>query len=58
MLSTKEAAEILQVTDRRVRAMITAGKLKAKKIGRDYVIMPEELEKVKNRKPGKPKKQS
>ena len=38
LLSTAEAAERLGVSARRIRSMITEGKLEAKKIGRDYAI--------------------
>jgi len=55
LLTTKEAAEKLGVTVRRVQAMITNGKLAAQKLGRDYVIDEAELESVKERKIGRPK---
>ena len=38
LLSTSEAASRLGVTERRVRSMITEGKLPAHKLGRDYAI--------------------
>ncbi|HVH72467.1 MAG TPA: helix-turn-helix domain-containing protein [Candidatus Dormibacteraeota bacterium] len=38
LLNTRQVAQILGVSDRRVRAMIVAGKLPAQKIGRDYAI--------------------
>jgi len=56
LLTTKEAAEKLGVSVRRVQAMITDGSLSASKLGRDYVIKESELESVKDRKPGRPSK--
>lgn len=56
-LTTKEAAEKLGVTPQRVRTLIRAGRLPAKKFGRDLVIHEEDLKLVKDRKPGRPKKQ-
>lgn len=54
-LTTNEAADILNITPRRVRALINAGRLPAEKHGRDWAIEPEDLELVKVRKPGRPK---
>lgn len=57
MLNTKETAEKLNVSLRRVQQMITAGTLPAQKVGRDYVILEKDLEKVKTYgKPGRPAK--
>jgi excisionase family DNA binding protein len=47
MLSTLEAAEKLGVSPIRIRQLIQDGKIKAKKLGRDYVIEESELESVK-----------
>jgi excisionase family DNA binding protein len=58
LLSTSEAANDLGVSSIRVRAMIRDGKLKAQKIGRDYIIKESDLTPVKNRKPGRPAKNS
>ena len=54
-LTTKQAAKILNVTPRRVRALINAGRLPAEKHGRDWAIKPKDLELVKVRKPGRPR---
>jgi len=54
-LTTKQAAEILGVTPRRVRMLIRNGRLPAEKHGRDWAIKPGDLEFVKVRKPGRPK---
>jgi excisionase family DNA binding protein len=37
-LTTTEAAELMQITPRRVRALIHSGRLRAKKVGRDWQI--------------------
>lgn len=54
-LTTKQAAEILGVTPRRVRVLIRSGRLPAEKHGRDWAIKLADLELVKVRKPGRPK---
>lgn len=55
-LTVKEVAVELGVSERRVRALIDGGngKLRASKIGRDWLIDPADVEKVKERKPGRP----
>lgn len=55
-LTTKEVAEKLGVSLRRVQAMIEAGRLPATKFGRDYMIREKDLKLVENRKVGRPKK--
>lgn len=54
-LTTKEAAEKLDVTVGRIRQMIADGQLPATKIGRDNFIKEMDLELVKDRKVGRPK---
>lgn len=54
MISTKQAARILGVSPRRVRALITSGRLPAKMVGRDWLIEKPDLERVMVRKPGRP----
>ncbi|MDQ3179344.1 MAG: helix-turn-helix domain-containing protein [Acidobacteriota bacterium] len=57
LISAKDAAEKLGVTDRRVRAMIKEGKIKAVNIAGGYIIEEKELENVKTYgKAGRPKK--
>jgi excisionase family DNA binding protein len=46
LLSTKDAAEKLGVSVRRIRALITEGKLKAQQLGREYVIEESALDSV------------
>lgn len=56
LLTTVEVAERLGVSPRRVRELITDGRLPAEKKGRDYLIKEFDLAKVQNRKPGRPQK--
>jgi len=55
-LTTKEAGKRLGVTDKRVIALIWAGRLPAEKMGRDWMIKESSLKLVANRKPGRPLK--
>lgn len=55
-LTTKEAAERLGVSVRRVNALIQAGQLPAEKFANVYMIDEKDLRLVKERKPGRPKK--
>ena len=56
--NTKKAAEIKGITERRIRQMIKDGVLKAEKLGRDWIIQDEELEKVQTHgKAGRPRKE-
>ena len=56
LLSTAQAAERLGVTVRGVQKMIEEGRLKALKIGRDYVISPHALEGITRQPAGRPPK--
>ncbi len=57
LVSAKDAAAKLGVSDRRVRAMIKEGKIKAVNVGGGYVIEEKELKNVKIfGKAGRPKK--
>jgi len=59
-LTTKQAAERLNVMPSRIRRMILDGVIKAEKIGRDNFIMESEiatLEKI-DRKAGRPPKKT
>lgn len=59
LLSTKDAAEKLGISARRVRALIKEGKLKAHQLGREYAIEEKALDDVttygKSGRPPKPK---
>lgn len=48
LLTTKQVAERLAVADATVKRWIKAGKLPAMKIGRNYKIESEEVEKLIN----------
>jgi excisionase family DNA binding protein len=56
MISTNDAAKELNITAMRVRALISAGRLPAQKIGRDWIIRRVDLDFVRVRKPGRPPK--
>lgn len=53
-ISTKEAADILEISASRVLKLIKANRLPAKKLGRDWLIDPDDLKLVKVRKVGYP----
>lgn len=59
VLSTKEASKILGISVRGVQKMIEEGRLKATRVGRDYVIFKESLENIERKsnagRPPKPK---
>ena len=54
LISSKEAAEKLGVSIRRVQALITSGRLPAQKIGNSFVVNEKDLDLVKDRTPGRP----
>lgn len=56
LISTKEAAEKLGISLRRVQALVTSGRLPAQKIGNSYVVKEADLELVRERKAGRPLK--
>lgn len=56
LMSTADAARKLGVTANRVRALIRGKRLKAVRVGRDWLIDAKDLEAVKKRKPGRPRK--
>ncbi len=56
IITVTDAAYLLKVSPRRVRAMITAGQLPAERLGRDWLIKAVDLWQVENRTPGRPKK--
>jgi len=55
LYTTSTAAEKLGVTQQRIRAMIAAGRLSATLVGSVYLITPEQLDAVRDRKPGRPR---
>ena len=56
IISTTEAARRLNVSPSRIRAMIDSGRLKAIKVGKVWLINPKDLDAVKYRKVGRPRK--
>ncbi len=56
LLTTREAAEILKISDARIRQLIYAGRLPSQKIGQMNLIKKSDLELVKDRKTGRPPK--
>ena len=56
IISTAEAARRLGVTANRVRVLIRSKRLKATKVGHDWLIDPKDLDPVKERKVGRPRK--
>ncbi len=54
MLTTREAAERLGVTMKRVQAMIRDDRLPAQKVGRDYIIQALDVERLERRPAGRP----
>jgi excisionase family DNA binding protein len=55
VLTTTQAAKELGISRVRIVAMIGAGRLKAEKMGRDWMIQRADLAPVRKRKPGRPK---
>jgi excisionase family DNA binding protein len=53
-IGTKEAAKRLNVSVRRVQALIAAGRLQAKKIGNSFAIDEDDLKFLNGRKNGRP----
>jgi excisionase family DNA binding protein len=58
IIGTTEAAKRLGVNTSRVRALIDSGRLKATKVGGAWLIDPKDLDAVKDRKVGRPRKAS
>jgi excisionase family DNA binding protein len=56
IISTTEAARRLGVTANRVRVLIRTKRLKAIKVGHEWLIDPKDLDAVKERKVGRPRK--
>ena len=54
-IGTKEAAKRLNVSVRRVQALIAAGRLPAEKIGNSYAVRQADLDSLNGRKNGRPK---
>lgn len=58
-ITTKEAAQRLNVSEGRIRQLVADGRLPAVKVGQTNLVKEADLELVKDRKrTGRPKKQS
>lgn len=57
LLSVREAAEILGVNRQRIQQFIESERLPAEKVGTYYVIRESDLDPLRDRKPGRPKKE-
>jgi excisionase family DNA binding protein len=55
LINTKKASELIGVNAQRVRQLITAGRLPAQKVGRDWIIRERDLAKVAHRRLGRPR---
>jgi excisionase family DNA binding protein len=60
LLNTQQAAETLGVSQRRIRALIASGKLRAAKVGQTWVIRPSAVIDLwkEGRRPGRPLKKT
>jgi excisionase family DNA binding protein len=57
MITTAQAAVILNISRSRILKLIAAGRLPAQKFGRDWLIAFADLDLVKVRCPGRPRDQ-
>ncbi len=58
-ITTKEAAQILSVSEGRIRQLVADGRLPAVKVGQTNLVKESDLELVRERKrTGRPKKES
>lgn len=57
LLTTQQAADELQVSQTRIRALIKAERLKTTVIGGRHLIKPHDLDAVRVRKNGRPTKE-
>lgn len=55
LITTKDAADKLSLSVRRVQELVKQGRIPAQLIGGVYMIDHRDLAKVKDRKPGRPK---
>lgn len=55
LLTTQEAADMLDIHRSRILHLIKDGRLTATKVGRDWVIKPSDLDPIRERKTGWPK---
>lgn len=58
LLTTTEVAEIIGVSSARIRQLVIAGVLPARKFGRDNLIERKDLKYLDNRGKGRPRKKA
>jgi len=56
IITVQDAAARLGITRERVYKLIADGRLPALRFGRDWIIQEKDLERVKDRRPGRPRK--
>jgi excisionase family DNA binding protein len=56
LLSVKDAAEVLELSEQRIKQLIYEERLKAEKVGNQWIIMESDLEAVTDRPTGRPPK--
>ncbi len=56
LLSVKDAAEALELSEQRIKQLIYEERLKAEKVGNQWIILESDLELVENRQTGRPPK--
>lgn len=56
LISTGDAARELGVSFRRIEQLITTGRLPAQQVGGRWLIDPADLDRVRSRPPGRPRK--
>lgn len=56
LLSVKDAADVLEISEQRVKQLIYEERLKAEKVGNQWIIFESDLEAVKERPTGRPLK--
>ncbi len=58
LLSVKDAAAALDLSEQRIKQLIYEERLRAEKIGNQWIIVEADLETVKDRQTGRPKKEA
>ena len=56
LLSVKDAAEALELSEQRIKQLIYEERLKAEKVGNQWIILESDLQLVENRQTGRPTK--
>ncbi len=56
LLSVKDAAEALELSEQRIKQLIYEERLKAEKVGNQWIILESDLQLVENRQTGRPPK--